>query len=67
MDQSATTPRLTRRLALAGALSTAVLMSVLPAAAPALANDDSGAVYTMTNATSGNAVLAFRRGGRGGA
>jgi 6-phosphogluconolactonase len=61
MDQLATTPRLTRRLALAGALSTAVLLSILPTAAPALADEDNGAVYTMTNAVSGNAVLAFHR------
>jgi len=48
-------------LASAGLLATAIL-----APAGALADEDaSGAVYTMTNATSGNAVVAFHRSDNG--
>lgn len=65
MDQSTTALRLSRRLALAGVAATAVLASVLPVAGPAFADEEGGAVYTMTNAVDGNALLAFQRDGRG--
>jgi 6-phosphogluconolactonase len=65
MDQSTTALRLSRRLALAGVAATAVLASALPVASSAFADEQGGAVYTMTNAIDGNALLAFQRDARG--
>ena len=42
-----------------------VVVAALALAAPALANDDPGAVYALSNATSGNAVLVYARGADG--
>ncbi|MBO0884454.1 MAG: beta-propeller fold lactonase family protein, partial [Mycobacterium sp.] len=51
-----------RPLAVATLLSAGVLSSVLAPAASASADEPSAGVYTMTNATTGNTLLAFRRG-----
>jgi len=53
-----------QHFAFAGALSAAAVGLRL-GAGRALADGDAGAVYTMTNATAGNAVLVFRRSGDG--
>jgi len=53
-----------RHFAFVGALSAAAVGLQL-GPGRALADGDAGAVYTMTNATGGNAVLVFRRSGDG--
>jgi 6-phosphogluconolactonase len=53
------------RKGIAGAFAVAVTMLAL-AAAPATAGEGRpGAVYTMTNSATGNAVAVFARGGDG--
>jgi 6-phosphogluconolactonase (cycloisomerase 2 family) len=49
-------------LALATFLSAGVLSGALAPAASAAADEQLSGVYTMTNATSGNTLLAFKRG-----
>src|SRR5215813_5180505 len=61
MSRHASSRVLASFLASAGLIATAVL-----APAAAFADEDaSGAVYTMTNATSGNQIVAFNRSGTG--
>jgi 6-phosphogluconolactonase (cycloisomerase 2 family) len=66
MDRSLTGAGNRRRhFAFVGALSAAAALGLPLGAGRALAAGDAGAVYTMTNAPGGNAVLVFRRGGDG--
>jgi 6-phosphogluconolactonase (cycloisomerase 2 family) len=54
-----------RPLAIATLLSAGVLSGALAPAASASADEPRSAVYTMTNASGGNALLTFKRGGDG--
>lgn len=54
-----------RPLALSALICAGALSSVLTPAASAASDPQGAGVYTMTNAASGNAVLAFKRGPNG--
>ena len=61
-----TASRPTRRAVRAGVTATLALAAAVATAGPASAHDDSQTVYTLSNETAGNRVLAFNRTADGG-